>query len=111
MSWLLLAGLGGRGGDYTRGPARSTAGPDGGTQPTTVRHCGRLDTVQPRKQAATSARADVGRLTAVSADLFCGLLQAGDGAGTALLWAFSVPCWWPGGLGLVFRRSHSIHDS
>ena len=76
--WLLLTGPGGRGGDYTRGPARSTAGPDGGTQRATVRPCGRLDTVQPREQAATSARADAGRLTSVSADLFCGLLQAGE---------------------------------
>ena len=29
---------------------------------------------------------------------FC---RPASGAGTALLWAFSVPCWWPGGLGLV----------
>ena len=99
--WLPLTGLGGRGGDYTRGPARSTAGPDDGTQQATVRPCGRLDTVQPREQAATSARADAGRVAGVTADLFCGLLQAGGGAGTALPWAFSVPCWWSGGLRLV----------
>ena len=78
MSWLLLAGLGGRGGDYTRRPARSTAEPDDGIQQATVRPCGRLHTVQPQEQAATSARADAGRLTSVSADLFCGLLQAGE---------------------------------
>ena len=78
MCWLLLAGPGGRGGDYTCGPARSTAGPDDGTQHATVRPCGRLDTVQPRDEAATSARADAGRLMVVSADLFCGLLQAGE---------------------------------
>ena len=78
MSWVPLAGLGGRGGDYTRGPARSTTGPDDGTQRATVQPCGRLDTVQPRDEAATSARADAGRLMVVSADLFCGLLQAGE---------------------------------
>ena len=78
MFWLPLTGLGGRGGDYTRRLARSTAGPDDGTQQATVRPCGRFDTVQPQEQAATSARADAGRLMVVSADLFCGLLQAGE---------------------------------
>ena len=75
---LPLAGLGGGAGDYTHRSARSTAGPDGGTQRATVRPCGRLGTVQPREQAATSARADAGRVAAVTADLFCGLLQAGE---------------------------------
>lgn len=78
MVWLLLAGPQGRGGDYTCRSARSTAGPDDDTQLATVRPCGQLGTLQPRYRAATSARPDAGRLTAVSADLFCGLLQAGE---------------------------------
>ena len=78
MFWLLLAGPQGQGGDYTCRSARSTAGPDGDTQLATVRPCGQLGTLQPRYRAATSARPDAGRLTAVSADLFCGLLQAGE---------------------------------
>jgi len=65
-------------GDYTTMPARSTAGPDDGTQRATVRPCGRLGTVQPREPAVTTARADAGRLAAVTADLVCGLLQAGE---------------------------------
>ena len=81
MLWLLLAGLGAGGGDYTCRSASSTAGPDDGTQLATVRPCGRLGTLQPRYQAATSARPDAGRLTAVTADLFCGLLQAGEWGG------------------------------
>jgi len=75
---LPLARLGGGAGDYTTMPARSTAGPDDGTQRATVRPCGRLGTVQPREPAVTTARADAGRLAAVTADLVCGLLQAGE---------------------------------
>ena len=78
MFWLLLAGPQGRGGDYTCRSASSTAGPDDDKQLATVRPCGQLGTLQPWYQAATSARPDAGRLTAVSADLFCGLLQAGE---------------------------------
>ena len=75
---LPLARLGGGAGDYTHRPARSTAGPDDGTQWATVRPCGLLGTVQPREPAVTTARADAGRLAAVTADLVCGLLQAGE---------------------------------
>ena len=102
MVWLLLAGSQGRGGDYTCRSARSTAGPDDDTQLATVRPCGQLGTLQPRYRAATSARPDAGRLTAVSADLFCGLLQAGErgryGPAVGILGPMLVARWAGAGL-------------
>ena len=102
MFWLLLAGPQGQGGDYTCRSARSTAGPDDDTQLATVRPCGQLGTLQPRYRAATSARPGAGRLTAVSADLFCGLLQAGErgryGPAVGILGPMLVARWAGAGL-------------